>query len=51
MKLYAGAFSGDPAIVGARRADQVDGIVGSADFRLDERDIARIEDFLRIERP
>ena len=38
------------AIVGARCADQVDGIVGSADFRLDERDITRIEDFLRTER-
>jgi aryl-alcohol dehydrogenase-like predicted oxidoreductase len=38
------------AIVGARRADQVAGIVGSADFRLDERDIARIAEFLRAER-
>lgn len=37
------------AIVGARRADQVDGIVGAAEFRLDEREIARIEDFLRGE--
>ena len=34
------------AIVGARSAKQVDGIVGAATFRLQPEEIARIEDFL-----
>ena len=37
------------AIVGARRADQVDGIVGAAGFQLDDQDVDRIEEFLRTE--
>jgi len=35
------------AIVGARRPDQVDGILPAATFRLSPREIDRIEDFLR----
>ncbi len=31
------------AIVGGRRPDQVDGIVGAADFRLSEDEIAEVE--------
>lgn len=31
------------AIVGARRADQIDGIIGAMDFRLSESEIAEIE--------
>jgi aryl-alcohol dehydrogenase-like predicted oxidoreductase len=34
------------AIVGARNAKQVDGIIGAATFRLQPEEIARIEDFL-----
>jgi aryl-alcohol dehydrogenase-like predicted oxidoreductase len=34
------------AIVGARNAKQVDGIIGAATFRLNSDEIARIEDFL-----
>jgi aryl-alcohol dehydrogenase-like predicted oxidoreductase len=34
------------AIVGARRSNQIDGIVGAADFRLSPDEIAHIEDFL-----
>ncbi len=34
------------AIVGARSAKQVDGIIGAATFRLQPEEIARIEDFL-----
>jgi aryl-alcohol dehydrogenase-like predicted oxidoreductase len=34
------------AIVGARRPDQVDGIMPAATFRLSEEEIARIEKFL-----
>jgi aryl-alcohol dehydrogenase-like predicted oxidoreductase len=34
------------AIVGGRRPDQVDGIVGAAEFRLDEDELERIETFL-----
>jgi aryl-alcohol dehydrogenase-like predicted oxidoreductase len=37
------------AIVGARRADQVDGITGAADFRLDAHEVAHIEEFLHTE--
>jgi aryl-alcohol dehydrogenase-like predicted oxidoreductase len=37
------------AIVGARRADQVDGIIGAAEFRLNKREIAQIEDFFHSE--
>lgn len=33
------------AIVGARRPDQIDGLVGAADFRLSETEIAGIESF------
>ena len=33
------------AIVGARRPDQVRGVVGAADFRLSRRELAEIEDF------
>jgi len=33
------------AIVGARRPDQVRGIVGAAEFRLSRREIAEIEAF------
>lgn len=35
------------AIVGARRADQVDGIIGAADFRLNDEEIDEIEGFVR----
>jgi aryl-alcohol dehydrogenase-like predicted oxidoreductase len=35
------------AIVGGRRPDQVDGIIGAADFRLSEEELERIESFLR----
>ena len=35
------------AIVGGRRPDQVDGIIGAADFRLSEDELERIEGFLR----
>jgi aryl-alcohol dehydrogenase-like predicted oxidoreductase len=35
------------AIVGGRRPDQVDGIIGAADFRLGENELERIEAFLR----
>ncbi|HZB94833.1 MAG TPA: aldo/keto reductase, partial [Herpetosiphonaceae bacterium] len=34
------------AIVGARRPDQVEGIVGAADFRLNEEELANIDSFL-----
>jgi aryl-alcohol dehydrogenase-like predicted oxidoreductase len=34
------------AIVGGRRPDQVDGIIGAADFRLSEDELHRIETFL-----
>ena len=34
------------AIVGGRRPDQVDGIIGAADFRLSEDELDRIETFL-----
>jgi aryl-alcohol dehydrogenase-like predicted oxidoreductase len=34
------------AIVGARSAKQVDGIIGAATFRLQPEEIARIEEFL-----
>jgi aryl-alcohol dehydrogenase-like predicted oxidoreductase len=34
------------AIVGGRRPDQVDGIIGAAEFRLDEVELERIEAFL-----
>ena len=34
------------AIVGARRPDQVEGIVGAADFRLNEEELASIDSFL-----
>ena len=33
------------AIVGARRADQVRGVVGAADFRLSRQELAEIEEF------
>jgi aryl-alcohol dehydrogenase-like predicted oxidoreductase len=33
------------AIVGARRADQVRGVVGAAEFRLSTREVAEIEAF------
>lgn len=35
------------AIVGGRRPDQVDGVVGAADLHLDDLEIARIESFLK----
>jgi aryl-alcohol dehydrogenase-like predicted oxidoreductase len=35
------------AIVGGRRPDQVDGIVGAAEIRLNEDELDRIEAFLR----
>jgi aryl-alcohol dehydrogenase-like predicted oxidoreductase len=35
------------AIVGGRRPDQVDGIIGAADLRLGEDELERIEAFLR----
>jgi aryl-alcohol dehydrogenase-like predicted oxidoreductase len=35
------------AIVGARRPDQVDGIVPAANFRLSEAELGRIEEFLQ----
>jgi aryl-alcohol dehydrogenase-like predicted oxidoreductase len=38
------------AIVGARNAKQVDGIIGASTFRLQPEEITRIEDFL-IENP
>lgn len=34
------------AIVGARRPDQIDGLVGAADFRLSETELAAIEAFM-----
>jgi aryl-alcohol dehydrogenase-like predicted oxidoreductase len=34
------------AIVGGRRPDQVDGIIGAADFRLSEDELDRIGSFL-----
>jgi aryl-alcohol dehydrogenase-like predicted oxidoreductase len=34
------------AIVGGRRPDQVDGIIGAAEFRLSEDELERIETFL-----
>jgi aryl-alcohol dehydrogenase-like predicted oxidoreductase len=34
------------AIVGGRRPDQVDGIIGAADLRLSESELQRIEAFL-----
>jgi aryl-alcohol dehydrogenase-like predicted oxidoreductase len=34
------------AIVGGRRPDQVDGIIGAADLRLSESELERIEAFL-----
>ena len=34
------------AIVGGRRPDQVDGIIGAAEFRLSEDALDRIETFL-----
>jgi aryl-alcohol dehydrogenase-like predicted oxidoreductase len=34
------------AIVGGRRPDQVDGIIGAAEFRLNEEEVDRIETFL-----
>jgi aryl-alcohol dehydrogenase-like predicted oxidoreductase len=34
------------AIVGGRRPDQVDGIIGAAGFRLSEDELERIETFL-----
>ncbi|HEX3469601.1 MAG TPA: aldo/keto reductase [Silvibacterium sp.] len=36
------------AIVGARRPDQVDGILPSATFRLSQPEMERIEEFLRV---
>jgi len=38
------------AIVGGRRPDQVDGIIGAADLRLSEEELKRIESFL-VENP
>ncbi|CAN5628740.1 aldo/keto reductase [soil metagenome] len=35
------------AIVGGRRPDQVDGIIGAAEFRLDDDEVERIENFVR----
>jgi aryl-alcohol dehydrogenase-like predicted oxidoreductase len=35
------------AIVGGRRASQVDGIIGAADFRLNEEELAKIATFLQ----
>jgi aryl-alcohol dehydrogenase-like predicted oxidoreductase len=35
------------AIVGGRRADQVDGIIGAGTFRLSDTEIGNIEDFLQ----
>ncbi|MBA2441128.1 MAG: aldo/keto reductase [Rubrobacter sp.] len=35
------------AIVGGRRPDQVDGVVGAADLHLDDLELARIESFLK----
>ena len=35
------------AIVGARNASQVDGIIGAATFRLSKQEIANLEDFLK----
>jgi aryl-alcohol dehydrogenase-like predicted oxidoreductase len=34
------------AIVGGRRPDQVDGIIGAAEFRLSEDELNMIETFL-----
>jgi aryl-alcohol dehydrogenase-like predicted oxidoreductase len=34
------------AIVGGRRPDQVDGVIGAADLRLSESELERIEAFL-----
>ena len=34
------------AIVGGRRPDQVDGIIGAAELRLSEGELDRIETFL-----
>ena len=38
------------AIVGGRRPDQVDGVIGAADLRLSEEELKRIESFL-VENP
>jgi aryl-alcohol dehydrogenase-like predicted oxidoreductase len=35
------------AIVGARRPDQVDGVLPAAGFRLTAEEIARLDQFLR----
>ena len=35
------------AIVGGRRPDQVDGIIGAADWRLDDDELGRIEEFIQ----
>ena len=35
------------AIVGGRRPDQVDGVVGAADFQLSDEEVERIESFQR----
>jgi aryl-alcohol dehydrogenase-like predicted oxidoreductase len=37
----------DNAILGARRPDQVDGIIGAAEFRLADNEIDEIETFMR----
>jgi aryl-alcohol dehydrogenase-like predicted oxidoreductase len=36
------------AIVGARRPDQIDGVIPAASFRLSDEEIARIEEFQKI---
>jgi aryl-alcohol dehydrogenase-like predicted oxidoreductase len=35
------------AIVGLRSPDQVDGVIGAAEFRLSEQEVGQITDFLR----
>jgi aryl-alcohol dehydrogenase-like predicted oxidoreductase len=37
----------DNAILGARRPDQADGIIGAAEFRLTDNEIDEIETFMR----
>lgn len=36
------------AIVGARRPDQIDGIIGAADFRLSDRELAEIDSAFQV---
>ncbi len=38
------------AIVGARRSEQVDGIIGAAEFRMSDSELAQVEEFLKEHR-